>query len=373
MTVAAIVVAAGEGSRFGGRKQFAPLAGRTVVARAVEAARSVASFVVLVVPGDALDEAHGADAVVAGGATRSASVRAGLAALDRSWTVVVVHDAARPLASPALFHAVVGALDGSVGIVAAIPGLAVTDTVKRVEAGQVTATLARDELVAVQTPQAFMADSLRAAHERADEATDDAALVESAGGRVVVVDGEARNRKLTTEDDLATAASLLDPRGGVRIGQGLDLHRFSDDASRTLVLGGVAVPGSRGLAGHSDADVATHALCDAVLGAAGLGDLGRHFPDDDPSYRSVNSTVLLARCCELARAEGLAVANADVTIVAEAPKLGALLSEMAQCLSGVVGAPVSVKATTSEGLGALGRGEGIAATAIALLERVSTS
>ncbi len=373
MSVAAIVVAAGEGTRFGGRKQFAALAGRSVAARAVDAARSVASYVVLVVPRDALDEAHGADAVVAGGASRSASVRAGLGALDESFRVVVVHDAARPLASPELFEAVVGALDATTGIVGAVPAIAITDTVKRVASSVVVATLPREELVIVQTPQAFVADALRSAHEHADEATDDAALVESAGGRVVVVDGEAQNRKLTTEDDLATATSVLEPSGRVRIGHGYDVHRFSDVASRPLVLAGVAVPDGRGLAGHSDADVATHALCDAVLGAAGLGDLGRHFPDDDPTFAGVASTALLARCCELARAERLVVGNADVTIVAQAPKLAALLAEMARCLSDVVGAPVSVKATTPEGLGAIGRAEGIAATAVALLVAVPAS
>lgn len=373
MSVAAIVVAAGEGSRFGGRKQFAALSGRPVAARAVEAARSVASFVVLVVPNDALGEAHGADVVVAGGATRSASVRAGLAALDPTFREVVVHDAARPLASPALFRAVLDALDGASGVMAAVPGLAITDTVKRLEGTYVAGTLPRDGLVTVQTPQAFVTETLRAAHEHGDEATDDAALVEAVGGRVVVVAGEVQNRKLTTADDLSTAAAMLERHGTVRIGQGLDVHRFSEDASRVLVLGGVVVPGGRGLQGHSDADVATHALCDAVLGAAGLGDLGRHFPDDDPSFAGIASTALLARCGELARAEGLVVANADVTIVAESPRLGALLGEMARCLSGVVGAPVSVKATTSEGLGALGRNEGIAASAVALLERVSGS
>jgi 2-C-methyl-D-erythritol 2,4-cyclodiphosphate synthase len=153
----------------------------------------------------------------------------------------------------------------------------------------------------------------------------------------------------------------------IRVGQGTDAHRFSDDPARRLVLCGVEVPTGRGLAGHSDADVATHALCDALLGAAGLGDLGRHFPDDDPTYAGASSLTLLARCCAMARAAGFAVGNADVTVLAAAPKLAGLLDEMAASLSSAVGAPVSVKATTTDGLGAVGRGEGIAATAVALL------
>ncbi|HEV3212177.1 MAG TPA: 2-C-methyl-D-erythritol 2,4-cyclodiphosphate synthase [Acidimicrobiales bacterium] len=153
----------------------------------------------------------------------------------------------------------------------------------------------------------------------------------------------------------------------IRVGQGTDAHRFSDDVSRPLVLCGVAVPGSPGLAGHSDADVATHALCDAILGAAGLGDLGRHFPDTDPAYEGASSLSLLARCCAMARAAGLTVGNADVTVLAAAPRLAPLLEAMAATLAGVVAAPVSVKATTTDGLGAVGRGEGIAASAVVLL------
>ena len=153
----------------------------------------------------------------------------------------------------------------------------------------------------------------------------------------------------------------------IRIGQGTDAHRFSDDAGRRLVLCGVEVPGARGLVGHSDADVATHALCDAILGAAGLGDLGRHFPDDDSAYEGASSMALLDACCAMARESGFTVGNADVTVLAAAPRLAGLLDQMAASLAGAVGAPVSVKATTTDGLGAIGRGEGIAATAVALL------
>jgi 2-C-methyl-D-erythritol 4-phosphate cytidylyltransferase / 2-C-methyl-D-erythritol 2,4-cyclodiphosphate synthase len=370
VSVAAIVVAAGDGSRFGARKQFALLEGSSVAARAVASARSVASTVVLVVPSDAGDDPHGADLVVAGGTTRSASVRAGLAALDPATTVVVVHDAARPLATPQLFRAVVDALDPADGVVGAIPGLRLTDTVKRLDASGrgVATTIDRDGLVAVQTPQAFVAHALRDAHADATEGTDDASLVEAHGGKVAVVEGESTNLKLTDSHDLDVArASLRTQRPAMRIGHGHDVHRFSDDPDRPLVLGGVRVPDAAGLAGHSDADVATHALCDAVLGAAGFGDLGRHFPDDDPAHLGVSSTSMLARCCELARDAGFAVSNADVTVVAQTPRLASLLAEMGTTLSAIVGAPVSVKATTTEGLGAIGRGEGIAATAAVLL------
>lgn len=202
MTTWAIVVAAGSGARFGGPKQFELLKGRRVVDWALVASRSVADGVVLVVPASHLDaEAPAADVIVAGGATRSESVRAGLAAVPRDVGVVVVHDAARPFAAPALFEAVVAAVLG--GAAGAVPGIALADTVKRVADGQVVATLDRDELVAVQTPQAFLAAALRGAHAASGEATDDAALVEAAGGRVVVVPGDPANTKITLRTDLA--------------------------------------------------------------------------------------------------------------------------------------------------------------------------
>jgi 2-C-methyl-D-erythritol 4-phosphate cytidylyltransferase len=208
--VAAIVVAAGAGERFGERKQFADVGGASAAAHAVAAARSVAGEVVLVAPPDALDDAHGADRVVAGGATRAASVRAGLAALDDEVDVVVVHDAARPLATPALFRRVVAAVSGPERAQGAVPGVPVADTLKRVRGDQVVETLDRAAVVAVQTPQAFDAPTLRRAHADGVDATDDAALVERVGGRVVVVEGEARNRKLTTRDDLDAVVAALD-------------------------------------------------------------------------------------------------------------------------------------------------------------------
>lgn len=215
MSVAAIVVAAGSGQRFGDRKQFCTVAGSSIAAHAIAAARTVASEVVLVVPADALDADHGADVVVAGGSTRSASVRAGLAAVDEGAAVIVVHDAARPLASPLLFGRVVAAVTAADGTDGAIPGLAVTDTLKQLAPGPervVVATLDRASVVAVQTPQAFRADALRRAHADGAEATDDAALVEALGGRVLVVDGEPGNLKLTTREDLDVITAALEAR-----------------------------------------------------------------------------------------------------------------------------------------------------------------
>ena len=365
MTVAAVVVAGGRGTRFGGLKQFADLNGRSVAARSVAAARSIASHVVLVVPEDYVGAGEGADVVVHGGPTRASSVRAGLAhCVDAS--IIVIHDAARPLASPALFAAVVRAVNE--GADAAVPGLAVTDTVKRVEQEGddvvAVATVERAELVTVQTPQAFRRDALVRAHAAAGEATDDAALVESVGGRIVVIAGEPENVKITAPADLER---MRGPWASLRIGQGVDVHRFSDDATRSLWLGLVEVPDSPGLAGHSDADVAAHAVADALLGAAGLGDIGRHFPDTDASTAGISSKVLLSDIVELTRNAGYRAVSVDVTIVAQRPKLAPFMATMAERLSVVVGAPVSVKATTTEGLGAIGRSEGIAATAVAIL------
>lgn len=366
MTVAAVVVAGGRGVRFGGPKQFLPFNGTTVAAHAVSSARIVADVVVLVVPENYQGSGEGADLVVAGGDSRSASVRAGLAATGLA-DIVVVHDAARPMASAELFLRVVAAVRD--GADAAIPGLPLTDTVKRVADGVAVGTLNRDELVAVQTPQAFRRDALVAAHAAGEDATDDAALVERAGGRVAVVPGERDNIKLTEPDD---AQRLRRLRGGsMRIGHGYDVHKVSDDESRELWLGLVHLPGAAGLVGHSDADVATHALCDALLGAANLGDLGRHFPDSDPAYKGASSGVLLAAVIEKLALLGLRPTSADVTIIAERPKLAPHMPAMSKALTAALGCVVSVKATTAEGLGAIGRHEGISATAVVLVEEYS--
>jgi len=368
-----IVVAAGRGERFGRAKQYEVVAGRRVLDWALAAARSVSDGVVVVVD-DARSHAGEplADVVVAGGPTRSASVRAGLASVPEEAEVVVVHDAARPCASPALFAAAVSAV--AEGADAAVPGLRVVDTVKRLDAdGMVAATLDRTGLVAVQTPQAFAAAALRAAHARGGDATDDAALVEAAGGRVAVVAGEVANAKVTEPGDLAAAARHLGggaarPPGRTRVGLGFDVHPFGD-GDRPLVLGGVVFEAARGLVGHSDADVVAHAAADALLGAAGLDDLGTQFPDTDARWRGADSVALLATVTALVRDAGWAPANVDCSVVLDGPKLAPRRSEMQQRLGAAVGAEVTVRGRRAEGIGALGRGEGIACWAVALVER----
>jgi 2-C-methyl-D-erythritol 2,4-cyclodiphosphate synthase len=307
--------------------------------------------------------------VVAGGATRSASVRAGLAAVPADARIVAVHDGARPLASLALFEAVVAGVRA--GADAVLPGVGVGDTLKRVgPGGVVEATVDRDLLVAVQTPQAFAADALRRAHAGDPEATDDGALVEAIGGRVVVVAGEPTNLKLTHPGDLAVAEGRLgEPASpATRVGLGFDVHPFSEEPDRPLVLGGVAFPG-RGLAGHSDADVVAHATTDALLGAAGLGDIGQHFPDTDDRWRGADSIELLGLAVERVRAAGWEPANVDCSVVCEEPKLAPNREAMQRRLHEAVGAEVTVKGRRPEGLGALGRSEGIACWAVALVER----
>ena len=366
MSVWAIVVAAGGSTRFGRPKPYAALAGRRVLDWSLASARAAADGVVLVVPADLAGHPEpAADVVVAGGATRSGSVRRGLAAVPPDAEVVVVHDAARPLATPAMFRAAVEAVrSGADAAVCAVP---VTDTVKEVEGTTVVATLDRTRLWAAQTPQAFAAAALRAAHEAGGEATDDAALLEAAGTPVVVVPGGTSNLKLTVPSDLVAAEAFAGQPP--RVGQGFDVHAFSDDPTRALVLGGVVFEGERGLAGHSDADVVAHAVADALLGAAGLGDLGRHFPDTDPAWAGADSLGLLAEVVRRVAEAGWRPANADCTVVLERPRLAPHRDAMEKALGAAVGAPVSVKAARAEGLGALGRGEGIACTAVALVVR----
>jgi len=373
----AIVVAAGAGERFGGAKQFAPLAGRRVLDWSLAAAAGTCDGVVLVVPPHlpgAQDQVEGGDGrasvTVAGGATRSASVRAGLARVPDDAHVVVVHDAVRPLAPASLFAAVIAAVRS--GADGAVPGVVPADTIKRAAGATVVETLDRSSLVAVQTPQAFLASALRLAHRGDPDATDDAALVEAGGGKVDVVPGDPANFKITTPDDLARAEAALTGRvpapGASRVGLGFDVHAFADDPGRPLVLGGVTLPGERGLAGHSDADVVAHAVADALLGAAGLGDLGRHFPDTDERWRGADSLGLLARVVALVREAGLRPTNVDCTVVLEAPRLAPHRGALELRLGQVIGAPVCVKASRAEGLGALGRGEGVACWAVAQLQ-----
>jgi len=381
--VAAIVVAAGRGERFGATvaKPFLSLGGLPVLVRAVRAVNAcplVGQIVVVVSPSEipqtqALLSAHGCHkvtAVIPGGRERQDSVAAGLAQIGEV-DAVVVHDGVRPFAAPETVTAVVTAALASGAATAGVPS---QETVKQVEGTEIVATLDRTHIWIAHTPQAFRADVLRAAHQRAQEdgtrARDDAALVERLGHRVQIVEDSPLNLKITVPDDLALAEGYLRRDGAVpvRMGLGVDAHRFAAD--RPLILGGVEIPATRGLAGHSDADVLTHAIMDALLGGAGLGDIGQRFPPDDPQYRNADSLRLLATVLELVSGAGWRVAHVDTVILAETPRISPYSAQMRERLAAVLGLSpqaVSIKSTTLEGMGALGRGEGIAVQAIATL------
>ncbi|HEX6216575.1 MAG TPA: bifunctional 2-C-methyl-D-erythritol 4-phosphate cytidylyltransferase/2-C-methyl-D-erythritol 2,4-cyclodiphosphate synthase [Vicinamibacterales bacterium] len=377
--VAAIVVAAGRGLRAGGDvpKQYRSLHGRPVIVPSLAAfARhgNVSLVQPVIHPDDAALFAAATGGfelrpAVPGGATRQASVRAGLEALvEARPDIVLIHDAARPFASPAL---IARAIAATAETGAAIPVIAVADTVKTVDAGGiVTGTVDRAQLRLVQTPQAFDYRSILDAHRRAatagrDDFTDDAALAEWAGLRVATFEGEAANVKLTTNEDFARAEAIkLAELGDVRTGFGFDVHQFGDGDH--VMLGGVRVPFHRGLAGHSDADVVLHALVDALLGAISDGDIGVHFPPSDPQWRGASSDRFLAFAVERVRARGGRISHLDITVVCEAPRVGphrdAIRARVAE-IAGLPVARVAIKATTSEKMGFTGRGEGMVAFA----------
>lgn len=360
MAVATLIVAAGHGTRFGGLKQFEALGDRTLVEHALETARGVSSQVVVAVPPEAERDLPGARVVV-GGRTRSESVRRAFEALEGEPAFVLVHDAARPLAPVSLFERVIARLAN--GADAVVPVLPIADTVKEVQATGVVRTLERDRLRAAQTPQGFRYPILAAVIDSGLECTDDAGVAERLGYRVVTVDGSPAARKVTTREDLR---ELI----GVRVGLGFDQHPFDTDPGRPLVLGGVRLDGP-GLAAHSDGDALCHAIADAILGAAGIGGIGDVFADTDPAFAGADSLELLAACARLARRRGLRVVQVDATIVAEGPKLAAYLGEMAARIESVLRAATLVKAKHPEGIGSLGRGEGVAALAVCVLEGVA--
>jgi 2-C-methyl-D-erythritol 4-phosphate cytidylyltransferase/2-C-methyl-D-erythritol 2,4-cyclodiphosphate synthase len=376
-----VVVAAGSGTRLGGSepKAFVALRGVPVLERALRGVFDSVepAQVVLVVPSSHLKAARSiADrvagvasdsvSVVAGGATRQASVAAGLAALAADVDTVLVHDAARALTPPMLFDRVARAVRSTGGGV--IPALPVTDTVKRVGAdAAVLGTVDRSDLVHVQTPQGFPRVDLDAAYGGAiEEHTDDAALFAAAGHVVTVVEGEARAFKITTPWDLRRAENVLGAQtAGLRTGIGIDVHAYDETAP--LWLGGLYWTGEPGLAGHSDGDAVLHAVCDALLSAAGLGDLGTRFGTSDPRFAGAASEVFVRETLALVDGAGFDVVNVVVQIVATRPKIAPRRSELEAHLSALVGAPVTIGATTTDGLGFTGRGEGVAAIATALL------
>jgi 2-C-methyl-D-erythritol 4-phosphate cytidylyltransferase/2-C-methyl-D-erythritol 2,4-cyclodiphosphate synthase len=381
--VSAIIAAGGHGARFGASqpKQLLLLGGRPILQRSVETflhSRAIDEVVValpselVTTPPAYLANSAGRIVLVEGGARRQDSVAHAFAKIENSADVVVIHDAARPLVTGALIQATIDAAAEHGAAIAALPA---RDTVKRADAQHMIAgTLPREEIFLAQTPQAFRADVLRAALalSRLDvDATDEATLAEQAGHAVRLVDGDPRNIKITTADDLAMAESLLGPRPtSIRIGNGYDLHRLV--AGRPLILGGVTIPFEKGLEGHSDADAVCHAVTDAILGAAGEGDIGRHFPDTDPAWKDADSLELLRRAAGVVRDRGFALINADVVVIAQKPRLvpfiPAMIENLARALQCATG-QVSVKGKTNEGVDSMGAGESIAVHAVALLTR----
>ena len=379
-TCTALIVAGGRGSRFGGPlpKQYATLAGQPVLRRTLEvfqATPGIDGIQVVIAPGD---EGHYRAAVegmalpppVIGGASRQQSVLYGLESLAaHPPDLVAIHDAARPYVR---VSDIMGCLEAlGPGIDGAVLGVPVADTLKKVdEAGVLAGTVSRTGLWRAQTPQIFRFAELLAAHRaaaslarhEASALTDDAAVAERAGLRVVIVEGHDDNRKITTADDMVTTMET-------RTAFGFDVHGFADGSQ--VMLGGVAIPHGQALAGHSDADVALHALTDALLGTIGAGDIGKHFPPSDPQWRGVSSDRFLRRAVDLLANAGGRIVHLDLTLVCEAPRIGPHREAMVESIARIAGIErdrVSVKATTTEGLGFTGRREGIAAQAVATVE-----
>lgn len=376
-----MVVAAGSGSRLGRDKPkaYVELAGRSILERSLRGVlgMSDAAQIVVVAPAELLVETERMSAtvaaaareyvsVVAGGPSRQQSVANGLAALLPSVQIVLVHDAARALTPSALFERVIAEVDRTGGGV--VPGLPVVDTIKRVDGeSTVLDTVDRSTLAAVQTPQGFPRALLDAAYAEASaDFTDDAALLASRGTASVVIDGDPLAFKITTEWDLGRAEQVLGAAASsLRVGVGTDVHGF-DEAS-PLWLAGLHWPGEVGLSGHSDGDPVAHAICDALLSAAGLGDIGGTFGTADPRFADAHGEVFLSATRELVESAGMHIVNVSVQLIGNRPKFSPRRAEAEAVLGAVLGAPVSVAATTSDGLGFTGRGEGVAAIATALL------
>ncbi len=367
-TVTAVIVAAGSSSRMGFDKLAYPLEGGTVLEhslRAFDRHPLVGNLVLVTGKNEALARQAAAGCqkpltLVKGGETRAISVKNGVQAA--SGQLVAIHDAARPFVSEAV---ITRALEAAAETGAAAPAVPVKDTVKLADQGLVQQTPPRDKLFAVQTPQCFdRAGYLRLLEAFADDSiTDDCQLFEKAGRPVRLTQGDYGNYKITTPEDLKGETKM-------RIGHGYDVHKLVE--GRRLILGGVDIPYEKGLLGHSDADVLAHAVMDAVLGAAALGDIGRHFPDTDPAYKGADSLALARHVAALMEKEGWRVENVDATILCQAPKLTPHIPAMRQNLADALGMPVdtvSVKATTEEHLGFTGAGQGIAVHAVALITK----
>jgi 2-C-methyl-D-erythritol 4-phosphate cytidylyltransferase / 2-C-methyl-D-erythritol 2,4-cyclodiphosphate synthase len=397
--IAAVIAAGGTGSRIGASqpKQFLMIGGQPVLLRTLDAILVLPGVihVVIALPAEHIAQAEAMVAghhydvpvrCIPGGATRQDSVRLGCLQAPADAELLLVHDAVRPFCSPEMLQRVVDAAWRTGG---AVPGLPATETIQRVSRrGRVLKTPAREELFAIQTPQCFRAAILRTALEQAEQegfqGTDESSVVRRAGHPVVVVPGSPENIKITRPLDLEIANRLLarDPEredrpgsaGGekamLRIGYGIDYHRLVE--GRRLVLGGVEIPFEKGLDGHSDADALTHAICDALLGAAALGDIGQHFPDSDPAHRNRSSLEFLGEVKAKVEAAGWTIQNVDATLLAQRPRLAPFFENMKSNLARTLALEldaVNIKATTTEGMNAEGRGEGISAQAVALLSK----
>jgi 2-C-methyl-D-erythritol 4-phosphate cytidylyltransferase/2-C-methyl-D-erythritol 2,4-cyclodiphosphate synthase len=381
-SVAVIIPAGGSGQRLGANipKALVQLAGRTLIEHAVTNLSPIADQIVVATPAGYEEEFRSLlgdqITVVTGGENRSDSVKAALAVVHPETTYVLVHDAARALASTELAQRVIDAL--AANSPAVIPALAVVDTIKEVDAdGYVIATVDRSALRAVQTPQGFDYQLLQRAHQSKLAHTDDAGAVEALGVRVKIIAGEERALKITTPIDLLLAeqyALANIDSSGLRVGIGTDAHAFSHDPTRVMSLAGLIWPGEIGVDGHSDGDVAAHAICDALLSAANIGDLGNNFGTDKPEYAGASGAQLLQETLTLITNAGFAINNVSVQIVGNRPKIGPRRAEAISALSRALGgATVSVSATTTDGLGFTGEGKGLSAVATVLLSSTATS
>lgn len=379
--LAVIVVAAGRGERLkaSAPKAFVEVNGHTILEHSLAPLSALADLaqVVIAAPSTHLAEAteiaNGVlttDAtldVVVGGDTRQQSIANALAVVGDDIEIVLVHDAARAFASSALFERVADAVRSTSASV--IPALEIADTIKRVAGDQVQETVDRSALRSAQTPQGFLAAELKRAYaDASDDFTDDAALMQSQGKKVSFVAGEVEAAKITTPEDLVGVLSRLNGPG--RTGIGVDVHRFSGDSSKKLFLGTLEWPGLPGLDGHSDGDAVSHALVDALLSASGLGDIGSNFGVDRPEFSGANGKVFLEETVRMLAAAGYSVVNASVQLVGNRPKVSGKRAEVEAALSAIVGAPVTLGATTTDGLGFLGNDEGVAAVASVLIIRL---
>lgn len=371
--IAAIIAAAGSGERFGAPipKALIHLGDKTLLAHAVSKLAPVVDQIVVTAPAgyeSQIKEVVGDEViVVTGGSTRSESVSLGLAAVSEKAEFILVHDAARALASTALAQSVIDALRA--GDVAVIPALPEVDTVKVVDtAGYVVSTPERSTLRKVQTPQGFSYSVLKAAHATPQDATDDAVLVADAGHKVRIIPGEESALKITTPSDLATAMTFIGKAETFRTGVGVDAHAFGE--GRELWLAGLQWPDEVGVDGHSDGDVAAHAICDALFAATGTGDLGANFGTSRPEYAGASGSTLLRETLNIVTAAGYSISNVTVQIIGNRPRIGARRAEAITALSTALGGvPVSILATTTDGMGLTGEGKGIAAIATALVTK----